>query len=194
MALLTASPALGAPNGRLIPLDEISAYFNAMTTAEASFTQINDDQTISTGHLKIKRPGRMRFDYNPPEKSLVIAGGGQIAIFDGRSNAGRPEQYPLRMTPLNLILERRVDLARRNMVVDHYADDIKTTVVAQDPDRPEHGSIELIFTDAPIELRQWIVVDGSGTRTTMILNDLIEGRDIPSIAFSIQAETRKSER
>ncbi|HEX9858531.1 MAG TPA: outer membrane lipoprotein carrier protein LolA, partial [Paracoccaceae bacterium] len=104
-----------------IPLSALSQYLNGLTTAEAEFTQINADGSIATGKLYIKRPGRVRFEYAPPENSLVLAGGGQVAIFDAKSNQP-PEQYPLKRTPLNLILAENVDLGRAKMVVGHFED------------------------------------------------------------------------
>ena len=58
-----------------ISLNEISSYFNAMTTAEAQFLQITDTGETSTGRLFIRRPGRIRFEYDPPEATLVAVGG-----------------------------------------------------------------------------------------------------------------------
>lgn len=170
-----------------IALAELSRYLNALQTAEAEFTQVNSDGTISTGKLFIKRPGRARFEYAPPDKTLVMAGGSQVAIFDPKSNLG-PEQYPLAKTPLNLILAANIDLARNKMVVGHSENGAKTSVTAQDPDHPEYGTIELIFTGAPTELRQWVITDNSGSKTTVILGDL--KRDVPlgSRMFSIPAE------
>ena len=77
-----------------------------------------------------------------------MAGGGQVAIFDGRSNQG-PTQYPLSKTPLNLILERNVDFSNRAMVVGHTDDGTTTTVIAQDPENPQYGSIRLVFSAGP---------------------------------------------
>ena len=185
-----AVPALA----QQIPLNRISAYLNALQTAEAGFTQINPDGTISTGQVYIRRPGRARFEYDPPDDALVMAGGGQLAIFDGKSNLQRPEQYPLARTPLSIILERNVDLARRNMVVGHTYDGTATTVVAQDPEHPEYGRIELNFTDGPVELRQWVVVDGSGARTTIILRDMKTGGDLRASLFNITYETQQRNR
>jgi outer membrane lipoprotein-sorting protein len=185
-------PAIAAD--RKIPLNEISSYFNAMKGSTAGFTQVNSDGTLSLGDLKILRPGRIRFDYNPPEKSLVMASGGQVAIFDGDSNALVPERYPLNQTPLNIILEKNVDLARRNMVVSHTMDGVKTIVRAQDPDRPEYGYIDLVFTDAPIELRQWIVTDDTGSTTTVILNNLASSSSLSTSAFNIDLEMRTRQR
>ncbi len=192
--LLLAIPALAflGPQEALaqaIPLAEISRYFNGFSTAQAEFTQVNGDGTISTGTLYIHRPGRMRFEYAPPDNSLVIAGGGQVAIFDPKSNQP-PQQYPLSQTPLNIILERRVDLSRARMVVAHRSDGQTTTVVAQDPERPEHGSIELVFTANPTELRQWVIRDDTGS-TTVILGDLQRGGSLSSFLFNITAETER---
>ncbi|WP_108484373.1 LolA family protein [Oceaniglobus ichthyenteri] len=184
-----ATLALTAPaQAAKISLGSLSSYLNQLQTAVADFTQINDDGTIATGKIYIKRPGRCRFDYNPPEQTLVMVGGGQVAIFDGKSNRAAPEQYPLSRTPLSIILERNVDLARRNMVVGHRQDGPKTIVVAQDPENPNYGSIELVFTDGPIELRQWIITDGSGSKTTVVLGDLAKGANLPSTLFNIPYE------
>ena len=189
MLSAAATALVGRPaQAAKLPLAEISGYLNNLTTVEAEFTQINDDGTIGTGNLYIHRPGRVRFDYNPPDETLVIAGGGQVAVFDGKSNRGTPEQYPLARTPLSIILERNVDLGRRNMVVGHREDGVKTIVVAQDPENPEYGRIELVFTGAPVQLRQWVIIDGSNSRTTVILGDLQVGGRLPSRYFSIQTE------
>ena len=184
VALIGATP-LAAEE---LSLATLSTYLNGLRTAEADFTQINADGTISTGRLYIKRPGRMRFEYEAPDETLVMAGGGQVAVFDGGSNLSQPEQYPLSRTPLNIILERQVDLSRRDMVVGHGYDGTATIVTAQDPDNPDHGRLELKFTDDPVELRQWVVTDGAGNRTTVSLGPLRTGVELGARLFSIPQE------
>ena len=173
-----------------IPLGAISDYLNSLTTVEADFTQVNSDGTISTGKIFIRRPGRVRFEYAPPDRSLVIAGGQQVAIFDAKSNQP-PEQYPLKRTPLNLILAENIDLSRAKMVVGHEDDGTSTRVRAQDPENPEYGSIELVFTANPVELRQWVITDDLGAQTTVILGELKKGGSMGPSLFDISAETRK---
>lgn len=180
---LAAAPAFA----EMLSLTQISGYLNGLTTAEAEFTQINNDGTISTGTIYIRRPGRARFEYNPPEDALVIAGGSQVAIFDGKSNTG-PTQYPLKRTPLNLILARDVDLNTANMVVGQDYDGTATSVIAQDPEHPEYGTIKLIFTEQPTELRQWIITDDAGDQTTVILGEMTKGGTFPNNLFSIRSE------
>lgn len=183
LVLLAARPAAAAP----IPLDRISAYLNGIDTALANFTQVNADGTLSTGTLSIRRPGRARFDYDPPSPALVIAGGGQVAIFDDRSNTA-PQQYPLAETPLSIILGARIDLSRPGLVVAHRQDGAATEVVAQDPEHPARGRIRLVFTDDPLTLRQWVITAETGEETTVILNDFRIGATLPSRLFSIRAE------
>lgn len=183
-AALAASPALAEKQS----LNALSRYLNTITQATSDFTQVNDDGSLSTGKFYIKRPGRMRFEYNPPENLLVMAGGSNVGIFDGKSNIQRAERYPLRRTPLNLILEKNVNLAARNMVVGHDFDGTATVVTAQDPKNPEYGTIQLKFTSNPIELRQWIVTDGQGSKTTVILGQLQRAENLPSTLFNISYE------
>jgi len=193
LASLAVVAATLPASAEKLSLGELSRYLNGLTTLEAQFTQINADQTISTGTIMIQRPGRARFEYDPPDETLVIAGGQQLGVFDAKSNTG-PEQYPLRETPLNLILERNVDLARSGMVVGHSYDGTATTVTAQDPDHPEYGNIQLMFTGAPIELRQWVITDNAGSQTTVILGELETGMRFNTATFSITAEIEKRNR
>jgi outer membrane lipoprotein-sorting protein len=184
-ALMSPLPALA----EAIPLAEISAYLNGIEAAESTFTQINSDGTIATGNIYIQRPGRARFDYDDDEL-LVMAGGGQLAIFDGRGNT-TAEQYPLRQTPLWLILDGDVDLGRNGMVVGHSFDGTATRVVAQDPERPEIGTLTMVFTPDPVQLRQWVVTDQAGAQTTTVLGPLQQSRQLPQGLFSIVTEINR---
>ena len=187
LALFTlGAPALAAP----IPLAELSKYLNSLSTAEADFTQVNADGTIATGRIYIRRPGRVRFEYAPPDRSLVMAGGSQVAIFDAKSNQP-PEQYPLKRTPLNLILAAKIDLGRAKMVVGHKQVENTTRVVAQDPENPGYGTIELVFTANPVELRQWVITDDVGNQTTLILGEMKKGGTFPASYFNITSEMQK---
>ena len=192
LAVATATAcALAAPAwAEKLSLGEISKYLNGLQTAKSAFTQVNDDGTISTGTIFIKRPGKIRFEYNPPEKTLVLASAGAVAIFDPKTNQG-PETYPLNKTPLSIILAKNVNLGRANMVTGHSYDGTATIVTAQDPEHPEYGNIQLKFTSNPVELRQWIINDDSGSRTTVVLGALKKGGNMPHRLFDIDLNTRK---
>ena len=186
LCMVLASPVAAEK----ISLNEISSYFNAMTTAEAQFLQITDTGETSTGRLFIRRPGRIRFEYDPPEATLVVVGGGQVAVFDPKSR-DEPLRFPLRHSPLNLVLEREVDLAQRDMVVAHFEVESQTAVTLQDPENPDYGFIQLIFNDNPVQLHQGVVQDNSGGQTHIILDSLTEGGKLSNMLFNIQHEMRK---
>lgn len=184
LALAMALPAMAEK----ISLNEISRYLNSLTTVTSPFTQVNPDGTISTGTVYIQRPGRVRFEYNN-DNTLVLASGGNVAIFDGKSNSG-PQQYPLSQTPLSIILDANVNLGRPGMVTGHTEQNNATIVTAQDPQRPQNGNIQMVFS-APTELRQWIVTDDSGQKTTVILGEMQKGVQIPPSRFSITSEVER---
>ena len=183
---LTASPTLANP----VALDALSRYINGLTTVEATFRQINPDGSSSSGRVLIQRPGRMRFEYAKPDKTLVLASAGQVAIFDAKSNQP-PEQYPLAKTPLNLILGDKVDLQNTRLVVDHHEEGALTLVTAQDPAHPDYGTLQLGFSQNPVALRQWVVTDGNGAQTIVLLDALTEGQGYSPFVFSISDETEK---
>ena len=178
-----------AAHAQQLSLPQISQYLNQLQTAQGGFTQINQDGTLSTGQIFIKRPGRIRFEYSPPNNALVLASGGQLAVFDPRSNVA-PDRFPLNQTPLGIILRDNVDLTRERMVTNTTTDGTTTTITAQDPDHPQYGNIQLVFTANPDALRKWIVTDEFGTQTTVILNDLESGGSIRDHKFSIITEMR----
>ena len=190
MAALLLTSVLPA-QAQQIPLNTLSNYLNQLQSAEGTFTQINADGTISTGTIYLRRPGKVRFEYNPPEQALVMANNGAVVVFD-RKLGGEPETYPLDRTPLGLILARNVDLSRANMVVAHNYDGTATTVTAQDPEHPEYGSIQLKFTGNPVELRQWIITDDGGGQTTVILGDL-QRKQLANRLFNVELERRANQ-
>ncbi|MGV8985091.1 MAG: LolA family protein [Cypionkella sp.] len=173
-----------------VPLDTLSSYLNSLTTAEAQFVQTNADGSTATGRIIIQRPGRARFEYDKPVKNLVLASDNMVAIFDSKSNQA-PEQYPLERTPLNLILAPHVDLNTAAMVVNHGEVQGATHVLAQDPKHPDYGTIELVFSEAPVALTKWIISDDIGNQTSVALGPFKVGGTYSSKLFSITLEAER---
>ncbi len=190
LSALTAALMPGMALAEKLSLSEISDYLNSLTTAEAPFTQINPDGSGAKGRVIIRRPGRMRFEYAKPDGTVVLASSGQVAVFDDKSNQP-PDQYPLENTPLSLILGRKIDLAKADMVVAHAEEGQLTIVTAQDPGNPEYGTLALGFSANPVALRQWVLTDGTGAQTTVLLGDLVRGGDYPPSTFLIESEIAK---
>ena len=173
-----------------ISLNALSSYLDGLRNIEAKFTQINADGSLSTGALYIKRPGRVRFEYDPPNDALVLASQGQLAIFDPNGN-DIPESYPLSKTPLSLILADNINLSRERMVRGHQFDGTSTTLTVQDPEHPERGLIALVFTGPDPQLRQWVIEGQNGEQTVIVLNDVATDMPLNDNLFNVLLNQEK---
>ena len=172
-----------------ISLNKISDYINGLTTLQANFEQINSDGSIDRGKLYIRRPGRMRLEYTAPNNALVIAGAGSVAIFDDKNKNG-PTLFPLKKTPLNLLLKKNVDLYTNEMITEHTANNENTFIVAKDPKRKSQGSIKMVFSNSPVSLQGWTITNQSNQKTKIILNKLDKKTKIPLYLFNISAASK----
>ena len=172
-----------------ISLNKISDYINGLTTLQADFEQINSDGSIDRGKLYIRRPGRMRLEYTAPNNALVIAGAGSVAIFDDKSKNG-PALFPLKKTPLNLLLKKNVDLYKNEMITEHTANNENTFIVVTDPKRKSQGGIKIVFNNSPVSLQGWTITNQSNQKTKIILNKLDKKTKIPLYLFNISAASK----
>jgi len=172
-----------------ISLNKISDYINGLTSLQADFEQVNSDGSIDTGKLYIRRPGRMRLEYTAPNNALVIAGAGSVAIFDDKSKNG-PTLFPLKKTPLNLLLKKNVDLYKNEMITEHTANNENTFIVAKDPKRKSQGSIKMVFSNSSVSLQGWTITNQSNQKTQIILDKLDKKTKIPLYLFNISAASK----
>ena len=199
-ALATLAPAALAPAFVAAPaaaqdardLARISNYLNATETLQGAFVQVDADAVVTEGRFYIRRPGRIRFEYAPPNPALVIADGFWVGVLDKRD--GGVDRYPLSETPLNLLLKENVDLRREDAVTRIERSNDQLAVTARDPANPGIGQITMIFANNPLELRQWVVTDSQGRNTTVALSDMRTNVPIPAERFSIEAAEEAARR
>ncbi|NNU78871.1 outer membrane lipoprotein carrier protein LolA [Halovulum dunhuangense] len=195
ISLLAAAPLMAAwPLGAQTPnvLEEVGKYLNQLTSIRGRFTQINADNSRSAGSYWLRRPGRIRFEYDGGE-AMVIADGINIAIFDAKSNA-QVQRYPLSQTPLKYLLRERIDLTQRNLVRETGSQGGFTTVVMQDPEAPRDGSMTLVLRNSPPALTEWTVTEASGSRTRVVLDTLEPVTGMNTRIFNIETEALAWER
>ena len=147
----------------------ISNYLNGLGSLEGNFVQVGPDGDLSEGTFYLRRPGRMRFEYEPPNRALIIADGVWVGVCDPQIQT--VDRFPLSETPLDLLLRDRVDLRNEGAVQSIERSAGQLRVKAIDPDAADQGSITMVFADNPLELRQWIVVDNQGLTTTVALSE-----------------------
>ena len=173
-----------------ISLFSLSSYLDSIKKVSGTFTQFNSDKTISTGRIFLFRPGRMRMEYKTPDNSLVIVGGSQIAVFDSKSNTD-PRIFPLRKTPLNILLKKKINLKNSDIVIRHDEVENSTVVLLQDPKLSSYGSLKLVFVDHPVTLSQWVITNEMGDQTVLKFKDFINQPNMSSDKFNISLEIDK---
>ena len=156
-------------------------YLNDLSTLRARFVQISSNGTYAEGEVIISRPGRLRFEYDPPNPVLLIADGLNFLFYDRELK--QATFLPLWETPLWFLIRKKVQLS----------DDLQVTAVERgkgvlkltlsDKDSADSGSMTLIFSDAPLSLRKWEIVDAQGISTQVSLINPEFGVPIDSAAF-----------
>lgn len=170
-------------------LDDISDYLETLQSVTADFVQFNPDGSQSNGTMFLKRPGKLRFEYNGNNSPLVMIGGGQVAVFDPLSNEP-PFRFPVSQTPFAPVIGRTVDLDNTRFETFLLESGEFTILNVQDPRYAEYGYVSLVFDTEPLQLRQWVVIDGAGQQTAIALTQINTGAQIKNSIFNIRAEMR----
>ena len=175
------------------PLTKVSQYLNNLKFLRADFSQINEDGTISSGIILIRRPGNMRFEYYKPDKTLILISAGALAVFDPKGDSA-PIMYPLTNNPISLILNDDVDLLNSGIVENFKVDDEKAILMISNPNKPDLGNIELVFSGSEPELEQFSIKNANGSSTLVFLKDIEYPKKINATLFSIPLEANKRQK
>lgn len=165
-------------------LARIEAYLNSIRTLKARFVQTASDGSTASGIALLQRPGKMRFQYDPPTPFLLVANHGFLTFVDSQLN--QTSHIPLSRTPLGILLSDRVALSGEVTVtkLEHLPGQLQISLVRTA--NPGEGTLTLIFADNPLVLRQWIVLDQQGKQTRVAFTNMDVGASINSSEFEHQ--------
>ncbi|CAH2601513.1 Outer membrane lipoprotein carrier protein LolA [Rhodovastum atsumiense] len=151
-------------------LARIETYLDGLRSLKARFLQVAPDGSTAEGTAWLERPGRMRFEYDPPSPLLMVAGHGLFFFHD--SQLRQTTNLPLSATPLGLLLRDNLRLSGDVTVtgVSRLPGQIQVAMVRTNS--PQDGSLSLVFADNPLQLRQWSVVDSRRQETRVTLFDI----------------------
>lgn len=174
-AQMQLTPTVAEPE----PLDTTTAVarandaLNHMRAVSGDFVQVGPDGERAEGKFYLQRPGKLRFQYNPPSKLEVIADGSWVAIQNHQLRT--TERYPLSATPLKLILSDKVDISSEASVNDIYeaGNFITISLTADSSETP--GNLVLMFDRQSFELLQWTITDAQGLETSIAINNVRPG-------------------
>jgi outer membrane lipoprotein-sorting protein len=168
-----------APDDQAL-VERAAAYLDGLNEARGRFVQTDPRGQTSEGELYLDRPGKARFEYQNPPTMLVIADGHTVMVYDRRLKTRN--RYPLGSTPLALFLQKHVRLDKIDITdVDRFEGGFSIT--AKGGAHGVHGQITLTFSDNPVALRQWSIIDARGGRTTVRISDLQPTRGLDPDLF-----------
>ena len=159
---------LALSDGDRASLARIETYLNDLGSMQSSFVQANPDGTHSKGTMYLRRPGRLRFEYDLPDNYLVIAHGEWFIYVD--KELDEATYLPVEKTPAYFILKKNINFGNKLRVASFQNANKVFRVEIEQVDEPDSGRVIMIFTDAPLQLRKWQVIDSQGnlTDTTLI--------------------------
>ena len=186
------SKAARFSNEQIRAVNQISQYLGSIRTLEGMFTQIGPRGRVSTGKFIIAKPGRMRFEYAPPNPFVVVSDGTWVAVKN--KSRKRVDHYPLSSTPLRLILARNINFFKDANVKSVKQHDGLTTITLNDLSKFVSGSLILVFDSRQHQLQQWIVIDDRGRRTSVSINNVKTGGKFNPAIFRVKTpENRRQQ-
>ena len=158
------------------------AYLDGLSAAKGTFQQTDPKGVTVTGTFYLARPGRARFEYNPPSGLLITSDGKTVIMSDSRLKTF--QHFALSATPLALFLADHIRLDRGAQVtrVEHNANSFSIT--ARDSHGLSQGQVVLYFAEAPLRLSGWALIDARGGATQVALGPLSPMGDVDPGLFT----------
>ena len=177
-------------------LDQAVAALRGISTLKANFTQTDRAGRMVRGKLTLKRPGRIRFEYDPSVNMLIVSDGKALTLID--YDVRQVQRWPIRNSPLGALLDPNRDVKRFG-TLRPTANPNVISVEVRDAKHPEYGIITLIFVrkaGAPggLELASWVALDSQNQRTTIRLSNHSYGAAVPDSAFNWKDPRPKTRR
>jgi outer membrane lipoprotein-sorting protein len=179
LSLLTSLPASAQQGAIGVP--QIEQYFNSIRSLKARFVQSNPNGSIVQGTLYVRRPGRMRFEYDAPSQLKIVADGRQVTMWD---NATRDfGQWPIGWTAASFLVKDPLVLSGDLRVEKlEWVNGLLEATMSQSG-KPKEGKVIVRLSDNPLTLRGWTIIDGRGNRVTVSLSDMQTGMQLSDYLF-----------
>jgi outer membrane lipoprotein-sorting protein len=182
-AQATAAPAWQPTAQDHADVARIEAYLDNLRTLKAHFLQVAPDGGITQGTAWLQRPGRMRFQYDPPAPFLLVAAYGLLVFRDTKLD--QTSNVPLSQTPLGILLADKVTLSGDVTVIGLARQPGQLQVSLVRTASRSDGTLTLIFVDTPLALRQWTVLDAQRKETRVTLYNVELGGTFDQDLFNV---------
>lgn len=162
----------------------VSSYLSSLSQLSGNFVQVGPDGSKTKGDFYIQKPGKVRFEYDPPTPIAIVADGSSLAVRDRK--LATQDIYPLSQTPLRFLLSDRIDLLKDTNVVSVTADDVFISVTIEEKQALIGTSRLMLMIGAKDgQLKQWTVTDPQGYDTTVAVYNLDANKKVDPGLFKI---------
>ena len=162
-------------------LAEVEQYVNSIRTLQARFVQNNPNGSVGQGTLYVRRPGRMRFEYDPPSKLKIVADGSQVTMWNTATRDFG--QWPIGWTAASFLVKEPFrlsgDLKLENV---ERANGLLALTMTQ-VRKPQEGRVIVRLAENPLQLRGWSIIDGRGQRVDVALSNVQTGGQLADSLF-----------
>lgn len=179
------APPLAAQAGNP-QMDQAVAALRGISTMTADFTQTDRNGQRLAGQMTLKRPGKIRFQYQKGVPLLIVSDGKALTMVD--YEVRQVQRWPIGNSPLGALLDPKRDVSRYGRLIP-TGNPAVTSIEVRDPKHPEYGVITMILVrdaSAPggMELTSWVALDSQNKRTTIRLANQRYGVAVADNAFS----------
>lgn len=175
-------PFAGLTADKQALVTRVETYLNGVTTMKARFTQVTPNGAVASGTYYVRRPGRLRFEYDPPAELLVVADGLQVTMVDYKTRDF--SQWPIGWTAASFLAAETIRLSGDITVSDVTTGSGDLRITLFQTKRPNEGKVELVLSDTPTPLlRGWTIVDGKGGRVQVGLQSVETGINLGNVSF-----------
>jgi outer membrane lipoprotein-sorting protein len=172
-------------------LQKIETYLNNLKSLEATFVQMASNGATAEGRIFIKKPNKIRMEYAEPTNVLIVGNGDFIVYND--LDLDQVTHIDYNDIPASLILSDKIKIDGKNVkVIDYYQDSGSTSITLDYAKKGDIGPITLIFSNNPMELKQWRIVDPQSVEVSVSLYDTKRDFDIGDDVFKFKDKKKSS--
>ena len=181
LAVILSFLALAGTAHAQVGVPEIERYVNSIRTLQARFVQSNPNGSVVQGNLYVRRPGRMRFEYDAPSQLKIVADGYQVTMWD---NATRDfGQWPIGWTAASFLVKDPLVLSGDLTVEKLERVNGMLEATMSQARKPQEGKVIVRLSENPLALRGWTIIDNRGNRVTVSLSDVQVGIQLADSLF-----------
>ena len=170
----------------------IETYLGSIKTMRARFDQVAPDGSLSQGTFYLRRPGRLRIEYDPPTPILVVAD--RVWIIFEDSELGQVDRFPLSSTPLSILTDDDIAFGDSALISALSSEGGLIWLTIRDAENPEEGALTLVFDQSPLRLRQWLVTDAQRLTTEVTLSETETNIPLDPRLFVYDERERRQDR